>query len=624
MKKTSKKGQPTTKGMSTAVVLSLLVHGALFLLAGMLVVFTVVKKEEKKFTPPVAIERPKMKLRKPKVKVKKTSKPKPTTRIVTKMNRANMPEIQLPEMSGMGNDFASEVGGFDMIPDLGELSVFGASQTIGNDFEGQLYDIKRRRDGRNSAIDDDESRLLIDRFIQGGWRESDLSRYYRAPKKLYTTHFAVPPIISPMAPDFFGDPEMESYFFFVKYKGQLVYPEDIKFRFWGTGDAYAMIQVGGEMVWANSWLFHQRDGFFNTWKSSSADHRKYQLAGMMMAVGDWIELKAGEPVEMEILYGEWRGGALECMILVEVDGVEYPTSSRGGPLLPVFKTEEFTQDQLDEIRKYLPEGECSLTNGPVFRDFNPDPRQEVIAEKSKDEVGSDSSPAKFTQELHEIKMRDWSLMSGRMLRAKLILRMGNNIILQNKRGKMIKIHEDQFSKEDHTYIQLNSPPDLEINFSKTSKQRTFPFTLSALIPRSTYFTFKTSIKKKSTSPYDQELSVEYFAIGKEYSGDIHRLLEYKKESFFLNKESKQRFTFSGNPVEVMNYENGLERRGEKYEGYLVVVTDSRGKIIAHKASSKTFFRYLDNLRQVPVGRYFDESCIRVSPSRPKPYGVPEW
>ncbi|RKX41650.1 MAG: hypothetical protein DRP64_11145, partial [Verrucomicrobia bacterium] len=86
MKRQAKKTQKISKGMPSAVVLSILIHAALFLLAGMLVVFTVVKKEEKRFDPPKAVERPKMKLKKPKVKIKKTSRPKPTTRIVTKMN----------------------------------------------------------------------------------------------------------------------------------------------------------------------------------------------------------------------------------------------------------------------------------------------------------------------------------------------------------------------------------------------------------------------------------------------------------------------------------------------------------------------------------------------------------
>ena len=64
IKRIRKVSQKRVKGMPSAVILSILIHTALFLLAGMLVVFTVVKKEEQKFEPPKAVERPKMKLRK--------------------------------------------------------------------------------------------------------------------------------------------------------------------------------------------------------------------------------------------------------------------------------------------------------------------------------------------------------------------------------------------------------------------------------------------------------------------------------------------------------------------------------------------------------------------------------
>jgi len=110
MKNFSNKSGKTVKGIPSAVLLSIVIHAALFLLAGMLVVFTVVKKEEQKFEPPKAVERPKMRLKKPKVKVKKTSKPKPTQRIVAKVNRANMPDIQLPEISGIGQDLGGGIG----------------------------------------------------------------------------------------------------------------------------------------------------------------------------------------------------------------------------------------------------------------------------------------------------------------------------------------------------------------------------------------------------------------------------------------------------------------------------------------------------------------------------------
>ncbi len=116
-----------------AVLGSFAIHATLFLLAGTLVVFTVVKKEEKKFMPPKAVERPKMKLRKPKVKVSKSSKPAPSTRIMTKVKRASMPDIQLPEMSGRSVGLASDVQGFDMMSDLDVSFISGVGGTGGFD-----------------------------------------------------------------------------------------------------------------------------------------------------------------------------------------------------------------------------------------------------------------------------------------------------------------------------------------------------------------------------------------------------------------------------------------------------------------------------------------------------------
>jgi hypothetical protein len=50
------------------------------------------------------------------MKLKKSAKPKASTRIVTKVKRASMPDIQLPEMSGIGEGFAGGLGGFEIMP----------------------------------------------------------------------------------------------------------------------------------------------------------------------------------------------------------------------------------------------------------------------------------------------------------------------------------------------------------------------------------------------------------------------------------------------------------------------------------------------------------------------------
>ena len=52
-----------TQGGPSGFVISLVIHAALFVLAGLLVVFTVQQKEEKKFVPPAPVERPKMQLK---------------------------------------------------------------------------------------------------------------------------------------------------------------------------------------------------------------------------------------------------------------------------------------------------------------------------------------------------------------------------------------------------------------------------------------------------------------------------------------------------------------------------------------------------------------------------------
>ena len=367
MKRRARGPKSVNRGAPSGFIISIAIHAAAFMLAGMLVVFNVVKKDEKKFVPPKPVDSPKMKLKKPKVKVKKSSKPRATTRIVTKVQKASMPDIQLPEMTGIGGDIAGGIGGFEIMPDLEEVSVFGGAQSIGNDFEGTIYHLLYDRKGGLIPMDQDQFMLELRSYARAGFKKSKLSRYYQSPKKLYTTHFMVPPIVAPVAPDAFGIPDLESYFFFVNYQGKLVYKEDIRFRFWGVGDAYVSVLVDGEHVLLNGW-----DGRLvqlDYWQSSDADSDKYYLGNQTMHVGDWIELKAGEPVDMEVFFGEWVGGQVACMLLVEVDGVEYPQSRQGGPLLPAFKTEEFTLDQLEEIYKTLPRGECTLTNGPVFRDF---------------------------------------------------------------------------------------------------------------------------------------------------------------------------------------------------------------------------------------------------------------
>jgi hypothetical protein len=63
---------------------------------------------------------------------------------------------------------------------------------------------------------------------------------------------------------------------------------------------------------------------------------------------------------------------------------------------------------------------------------------------------------------------------------------------------------------------------------------------------------------------------------------------------------------------------GANRRGERYCGRMILVTDLRGEIVARrKVSNPWMLEKLDFLRMFPVGRHFSTEGKRTYPPRAK-------
>ena len=169
----SKKAPKVSKGGPSGMVISLIVHAAAFFVAGLFVVFTVLPKAEPEFEAPPPVQRPKMKLKKPKVKIKKSSQPKPSSRIVAKVKTAKMPEIQIPDLVGTGEGLLGGLGGAggDLIdlPDIGEVTVFGGGQSIGNDMAVSYYNLNLLRSGNAGSMSPGDYETVISDFIQSGF-----------------------------------------------------------------------------------------------------------------------------------------------------------------------------------------------------------------------------------------------------------------------------------------------------------------------------------------------------------------------------------------------------------------------------------------------------------------------
>ena len=117
--------------------------------------------------------------------------------------------------------------------------------------------------------------------------------------------------------------------------------------------------------------------------------------------------------------------------------------------------------------------------------------------------------------------------------------------------------------------------------------------------------------------FDQEIFVEFFAIAKELIGDKYILVDRQKSSFIPAKENEFSHTFSGPPIEFMEYVYDGDRRGKEYAGNLVILYDKFGRVIDFQTSNKWLYENLDDLKKIPIGRFFDKNCKRVIPTSPK-------
>ena len=350
------------RGQSTAVLLSVALHVLIAVLASVFVVFNIVKKEEKKFEPPPPVERPKMKLKKPRVKMKKQTQPRVSQRIVAK-TVVNMPDIQLPDVSGVGTGMGTGIDGYELMPDMDSLSIFGGTKSLatGNEFEGVFYSLAYDRQGNETVVTESTYTSIIRRFIEADWNPYVFAPYYRAAQKLYTTQIFIPTIYSEFGPASFGipdGPDFDPYLWCVHYKGKIAHKDGGRFRFRGLGDDILIVRVNGEIVFDGSWDAFRDEctGF----QPESADDRRYFIGHAVCGVGNWFELEAGEPVEMEVLIGEIPGERFCAYLLIEDESVDYDLNRNGMPVLPVFKTAEIPDRVKDKIKYTLIPGEGDL------------------------------------------------------------------------------------------------------------------------------------------------------------------------------------------------------------------------------------------------------------------------
>lgn len=235
--------------------------------------------------------------------------------------------------------------------------------------EGELTTIGRNVALSNASGDEfmqtaEEDAAEAIRVFLSDWNRGKLKDYFKNSNYIGLNFLAVT-VRADRAPEtLFALDRVDPLFWICTYKGRIAAPENGRYRFCGFADDVLIVRVNGKLVLDA--CSSDREGLFSEWKSRDANNRKFPLKNGHTAIGDWISLKQGAPVDIEILTGDISGDTYSVALLIEQEGKEYrmlQTSAGMHPVLPLFKITELS-DELVDLLDMNPDQ--VNVDGPIF------------------------------------------------------------------------------------------------------------------------------------------------------------------------------------------------------------------------------------------------------------------
>jgi len=277
-------------------------------------------------------------------------------------------DFGLGDVGDMGSDWVSGTSGGDA-SDAG-----GFGSISGSGLVGHLYDFKQDRK-RNANIDYLKGKKVIrftDNLIEihkKNFSERSLQPFFKAPQKLTLTHLAISNRSASDGPLYFNaDKDVDPKSWIAHYSGKLVAPETGRYRFAGFADDYLSLFFDDKPVLFASWPNIQKL-IKGSWEGSHDSEKWASPIGLRknLIYSDWISLRAGQIIDVDLGIGEYPGGMLGFLLLVEKKGTKYkkdPVTKR--PILPLFSTASFTSSQKDKISNSFGDFQFDWGQVPVF------------------------------------------------------------------------------------------------------------------------------------------------------------------------------------------------------------------------------------------------------------------
>jgi hypothetical protein len=247
---------------------------------------------------------------------------------------------------------------------------FGSTGARPGALEGHLYDFKQKPDGTAIPYNLSDRAEFVDRVVKlqrSNFSAASLKRHFRAPNSLFLNHLAIPLSDASSGPEFFGAKDsIKPSGWMAHYRGKIRVPKNGSYRFVGLGDDYIGVFLDGRMRLAACWgdIQEMIDG---RWEPSEPTGKHQSpFSGMRLVYGDWVKMKAGDVIDLDLAIGERPGGKVGFVLMIEEKGVDYRKAADGRPILPLFTTGPVSEEERKRITGDFGAWEFEWEKVPVF------------------------------------------------------------------------------------------------------------------------------------------------------------------------------------------------------------------------------------------------------------------
>lgn len=297
---------------------------------------------------------------------------------------------------GKGDGFGKGFGS-GMLPGMGDGSgnknPFGMLDLDKNALIGTFYDLKQTSDRKPTGMETNGMGPVLREFLARDLKERAFEKYFKAPRQLYQTKFMIPAMNANAAPAAFEcEKEVEPSRWAVVYRGAVQAPKSGKFRFVGAADDVLVIRFNNRPVFDYGYTIlgagvspmsaKTRSELDGTERNSELEknirrntpmrvpltyYRYDELTQFNNGIGGLVagaefEVEEGRSYPIEIMISEIPGGSFGVYLLIEEIGAKYEKTSKGTPILPIFRLDGSLPDTSGKSQ--LPPFD---PNGPVWK-----------------------------------------------------------------------------------------------------------------------------------------------------------------------------------------------------------------------------------------------------------------